>query len=72
VRASEPVKTWVARFGQERIEDFEKSMEQLLDGMFTRQILTEGVDTDARGISAVAEDYRCRFQGRLDLVYGLA
>jgi sorting nexin-1/2 len=31
------VKTEVARFEQERIEDFKKSLEQLLDGMITRQ-----------------------------------
>ena len=31
------VKTEVARFEQERIEDFKKSLEQLLDGMIMRQ-----------------------------------
>ncbi|KAH9004759.1 Vps5-domain-containing protein [Lactarius hatsudake] len=31
------VKTEVARFEQERIEDFKKTLEQLLDGMITRQ-----------------------------------
>ena len=31
------VKTEVARFELERIEDFKKSLEQLLDGMITRQ-----------------------------------
>ncbi|KAI9451700.1 Vps5-domain-containing protein [Lactarius psammicola] len=31
------VKTEVARFEQERVEDFKKSLEQLLDGMITRQ-----------------------------------
>ena len=31
------VKTEVARFEQERVEDFKKSLEELLDGMITRQ-----------------------------------
>lgn len=31
------VKSEVARFEQERIEDFKKSLEHLLDGMITRQ-----------------------------------
>jgi len=31
------VKTEVARFEQERVEDFKNSLELLLDGMITRQ-----------------------------------
>jgi esterase/lipase len=36
-QVSRLVKTEVARFEQERIEDFKKSLEHLLDGMITRQ-----------------------------------
>jgi sorting nexin-1/2 len=36
-QVSRLVKSEVARFEQERIEDFKKSLEDLLDGMITRQ-----------------------------------
>jgi hypothetical protein len=66
-QASQLVKSEVARFEQERIEDFKKSLEDLLDGMIARQETIQA----QKAFEQVLLKKMPRDQRKLDHVYSI-